>query len=456
MSVKKRGYINFGAIGLSLIFLFNPNIALIDVLPDFIGYILLCLSISRLADISEKLSEALVAFKKMIFVDGAKLIAILWIFGMSVTSERNSSLLMWSFAFGVVEMIFVIPAFMKLFDGMTQLGYLYDNVSVVGERGQKSPTDKIRRLTVVFVVLKSVLSFLPELADLTSTEYYENQEIMSLYRYIGIMRFLAFVPVFIVGIIWLFRCIAYFKRVVADTAFVDALEGAYAERVLPKKGIFVRRNVALAFAVTLTAIVFSLDFRLEHVNMLPDFVSGALLMAFFVIISQRTRISKKLPTALCAVYIAVSVAAYVLELGFFDKYYYGAIYRSEEAMTAFVIMAVVSCISAVLFACLSLLVIKALGAVIDAHTGVVGVSSEENETQKKMSEDIKAELRRYLVYCTVSTLIYALTDIAYVIFAKDFGFMFIINVIGAVILAFTYVKAYLEISEAVKSKYILE
>ena len=104
MSVK-----SFKTIAIALIFLFNPNIAVIDILPDFIGYILICMALVNLADINESLGDALSAFKKLIFIDAAKVVAILWIFGMSVTNERSSSMLLWSFTFCVLEIIFVIP-----------------------------------------------------------------------------------------------------------------------------------------------------------------------------------------------------------------------------------------------------------------------------------------------------------------------------------------------------------
>lgn len=458
--MKKTKHINFVAIGLSLIFLFNPNIAVIDVLPDFIGYIFLCVFITGLADINETLSNALTCFKRLVFLDAAKVIAIMWIFGMSVTSERNSSLLLWAFAFGVLEIMLVIPAFLKLFKGLEELGNAYENTSVVsskpGKRSRKSHTEKICRFTVVFVAVKSVFSFLPELADLTSTEYYENEGLLNLYRYIGIMRFLAFIPVLVLGVIWILKCIKYFKRIDKDSVFCTALEKYYAENVAVKKGIFVRRNIALSFVILITAFVFSFDFRLENVNMLPDFISGILLAVFFAVISKRTSVNKKVPTVLSAVYVAVAFAAYALEINFFDKYYYGAIYRSEEAMAAFAAMATAACASAVLFALLSCAVLKTLKGVIAEHTGVVALDGDKNSVCEKMSEDIKKELGKYLKYCLAATVFYALTDIGYALFAKDLEYMFFINTVGAVIFVASYVKAYTEISEAVKSRYILE
>lgn len=458
--MKKTKYINFKAIGLSLIFLFNPNIAVIDVLPDFIGYIFLCIFLTNLADINETLSNALIGFKRLIFLDAAKIISILWIFGMSVTSERNSSLLLWSFAFGVLEMIFVIPAFLNLFKGLEELGNAHDNTSVVGykrgRRSKKSYTEKMRRVTVAFVAVKAVFSFLPELADLTSTEYYENEGLLNLYRYIGIMRFLAFIPVLVLGIIWIIKCVAYFKRIDMDSVFCMALEKSYAEGVAVKKGIFVRRNITLAFVILITAFVFSFDFRLESINILPDFISGILLAVFFAVISKKTSVNKKTPIVLSVLYAILAFAAYLLEISFFDKYYYGAIYRSEEAMTAFVIMAVVSCASSALFAVLSCAVLKSLKKVIFEHTGVIALNSGYDSACEKMSDDIKKELGVYLKYCLAATVFYLLTDIGYVLYAKDFEYMFFINTVGAVIFIAAYVKAYIEISEAVKSRYILE
>lgn len=456
--MKNKGHINFKAIGLALIFLFNPNIAVIDVLPDFIGYVFLCMAIVSLADLNETIASALAGFKRMIFVDGAKILALFWIFGMSVTNERNSSLLLWSFVFAVLEMVLALPAFIKLFSGLTELGYLYDNKWVVSapRRAKRTYTEKISRLTAVFISAKAMLSFLPELSDLSTTEYSDNEGLLNLYRYIGIMRFLAFIPVLIIGVFWLIKVISYFNRLNSDTQFVGSLEDAYIKNVLPKTGIFAKRNLSVSFAILITALVFSYDFRLEYFNLLPDFVCGLLLIAFFATVSKQTDINKKPFMLISAAYAAVSFAAYIFEVRFFDEYYYGAINRSEEAMTAFVIMAVASCISILLFVLLSLCVLKTLKAVVHRHTGVVTVSEHNVMTHAGMSKSLHKELDKYLLICFIATLVYAASDIAYVLLAKDLEFMFFVNSVAAVIFIVSYVKAYFEISEAVTSRYILE
>ena len=166
--MKEKKMIGIGYLTLAFLFLFNPNLTLIDPLPDFIGYILLCAGIYRLSDIHDRVGEAYKAFKKMIFIDAGKWIAVFWVFGMSVPSERNTSVLLWTFVFAALEFIFLVPAYIKLFDGLTQVGYLYPCKAVFGKNEKRSRADRMRALTVVFVIVKAVLTTLPEFADLTN------------------------------------------------------------------------------------------------------------------------------------------------------------------------------------------------------------------------------------------------------------------------------------------------
>ncbi len=460
---KSKKQISFLPIALSLIFLVNPNISIIDIFPDLIGYILLCYNITKLADINDTMAEALAIFKRVIFLDGAKLLALMWIFGISVTSERNSSLLLWSFVFGVLEIVFVIPAFLKLFKGMTELGYVYDNSSIISNKkgtcNRRSFTDKCRTFTLFFIVVKISLSVLPELSDLTSTEYYVNHGMTNMYRYIGIMRFLAFVPVMVIGIIWIGKIIAYFCRIDRDSTFIEAINKNYEERLVSRTGLFVKRNINVAFILLVIAIAFSFDFRLDNINLLPDVLSAVFFIAYFGVIGKKTKMSSKATITLSFLYFAVSLISYMLELSFFEKYYYGAILRSEEAMSAFRLHCASACVSAIMFFIISVSVLASMKKVIYEHTGnafIHGKSNIADELQKKIDKDSKAELVRYLKYCFVAAVLYVATDIGYVLFAKDIKYMLLINVLGAIIFAIAYIKAYSEIMQAVNSKYMFE
>lgn len=454
--MKTKKNINLFAIGASFVFMFNPNINIVDVLPDFIGYIILCMALTPLGDMNEYISDALTSFKRMIFVDAGKVLAYTWVFGLSVSSEYNSSLMLWSFVFGVLEIIFVVPAYANLFKGLTSLGYFHKNTAILGSKRnrKKNYTDKIRGFTMFFVIFKAVMSFLPELSDLTSTEFYENSGMTNLYQYIGVMRLLVFMPTLILGIIWLVRITLYFKRIRNDTELCEALEKTYADRVLTKKGIFVKRNVSVAAAVLITAAVLSFDFRIERVNLFPDLVSAVLLFVFFLVIAKKTRINKTLGIVISCVYFAVSVVTYVLEISFFKNYSYGAILRDVEAMWAYRYMTLACVVSAVAFAAVYFLVIKALENVIDTHTGYVQLHNAE--MQIKMAEATKNEIKKQLKALAAATVLYAVSDVGYVLLARTERIVILLNIVCAVFFVGMLVKAVTEIREAVNTKYMLE
>ena len=72
--------IRFGMLGAGLFFLFNPNINIIDVLPDAVGYFLILVSIGKLCDLCPELEDARSAFIRMFWISLAKLPALLLMF----------------------------------------------------------------------------------------------------------------------------------------------------------------------------------------------------------------------------------------------------------------------------------------------------------------------------------------------------------------------------------------
>jgi len=228
------------------------------------------------------------------------------------------------------------------------------------DRTKKSKTDQIRNLTVAFVSVKSVLSFLPEFADLSNSSYDESTGMVNLYRYIGIMRMLAFIPVLIVGVIWLWRAIRYFHSLRHDTAFTEELEQRYTTDILPKKGLFARRAVHLLSFVLLTALCLTADLRLEYRNMVPDFLAA---IAFFVLLSilvKRLKLSVTAGWVSCSAYLACTLFSYGAEWHFFNEFTYNAIRRSNEARDAYLWVIVSTFLKAIVFLVLIWFLIQGL------------------------------------------------------------------------------------------------
>ena len=64
--VKKN--LGLGYLVVAAFMLFNPNIVIIDFIPDFIGYIFMVAGLSQLADLNHHIEEASRLFKRMFIV----------------------------------------------------------------------------------------------------------------------------------------------------------------------------------------------------------------------------------------------------------------------------------------------------------------------------------------------------------------------------------------------------
>ncbi|MBP3370424.1 MAG: hypothetical protein J6L85_06700 [Clostridia bacterium] len=465
---KKEKYaarIPWGAIALSFVFFFNPNVSIVDPLPDFIGHIILSLSLVKLSLVCEGLTDARRAFERMILIDGAKLLALLWVFGIEATSERNSSLMLWSFVFGFLEIAFLAPAFVKLFDGFTELGNFHKNTAIHGSSkpGGHSYTDKLKKLSVFLVVFKAVMAFLPELADLTNASYDETSAFIGIYRYIGIMRALCFVPVLAVGIVWLAKALRYVSRIKADKILCESVENTYREKILPKDGIFTVRHVKIATWFFVVAAVLTIDFELDGVNIFPDILVLGFVILSFVYFCKSTKLSFKLPTVMMALYGVSAVLADLADTYYHGRYTYSSMETSSEVFMIYVFYVVAVALKGAIFVGLLAVIFLQLRRVIEGHTGYVRGKEIHSDGEEARILEIHNELSKNFIRVLDVAIVYVLSDIlcalygAFYAFAnRNMGWFSIINVACAILFIGMSVRAVSDLREAVQTKYMLE
>ena len=469
--IKKRAEkprnakVSWGLMALAFVFLFNPNISVVDILPDFLGYIILSLALLKVSMLCEGLAEARRAFERLILIDGAKIMVMVWIFGVNSSNDRTTSLLLWSFIFGALEMIFVLPAFIKLFNGFTELGNFYDNTAIHGSRrsGGESYTDKLKALSVVFVALKAIMACLPELTALGNTSYDETSTFFDLYRYIGVMRGLCFTPVLIVGGVWLAHVIKYFLRIKADKALCEGVSTAYAERVLPKRGLFTIRNVRVATWFFVAAMVLTLDVKLEEVNIAPDILVAVLAAIAFAFFCKTTKLSKSAPTVMMSLFGVSTLLSVFAEKYFHANYNYNAMTKSSQALVAYLIYVGAVALQGILFVCMLAVIFKGIRKVIREHTGYVQGKEIDTDGERERVKAVQNELYKSFtrvidlaIVCVLSDVLYSLYGAFYAFANKNLGFLSIINIVCGLILIGVTVRAVDELREAVQTKYMLE
>ena len=465
---------------LSFLFLFNPNLIVVDLLPDFIGYLLLCAALVRLSDLNGTIEEAVSGFKKMTLIDGAKWIAIVWIFGISEVDEQTSSMLLWSTVFCILELIFAIPAFSKLFSGLSALGDFHENTSIHGSKVKRNGkrkrvnyTDSAKRLTVLLVCAKAILAFLPELADFGNVArrmrehgdmlYDPNKVFFNPYDYIGLFRGAAFIVTLVIGILWLVRIIRYFVRIKKDTQFIDGLSDTYESRVSTKVGIFINRYVKVGFQLLGAGMLLTLDFRLEDVNMIPDLISGAILFAFALYMARRIGAFKAALVGTSAAYLVAACLSSYFEYSFFSNHTYMSILWNDDASSAYWTFVVAVALSGIILALLWFFVAKALKHIIVEHTGYVLGSQTGSEVEARQIRALHKELYTPVIYASVALGVYIVTDILsslyvylYAYLEENFGYLAAINTVVGLVFFGLLLKALGEIRDAVKIKYMLE
>ncbi|MBR7181317.1 MAG: hypothetical protein IKD28_00865, partial [Clostridia bacterium] len=153
----KTPKIRFVFVFIGMLFFFNPYVVAVDFLPDFIGCLLIWLGLSRVTLINRSFAEARSAFLKLLVVDIFKNIMLVITMGAG-NAEKPTALLLLSFSATVVELLFLIPAFKALFEGLSSLATLEECPALYESRfGGLSRTDFLRRQTLIFIVLREVL-----------------------------------------------------------------------------------------------------------------------------------------------------------------------------------------------------------------------------------------------------------------------------------------------------------
>ena len=464
--LDKKNNISWGMLPIAFIFLFNPTIAIIDPLPDFIGYIILSVALSKIAMISESLYDAKRAFERLVILDVGKIIAVFWVFGIDAVSERSTSLLLWSFVFGVLEIILAISAYIKLFEGFSYLGNFYPNTAIHGKkgRGKKSYTDFIKSFSIFFVILKAILVVLPEFTSLTtSTVNYSNSQNLGMYRYIGVIRGFCILPILIVGIAWLVSIIKYFCRISKDKDFVEALNAEYSNKKLTKNGAFVIKDVKIAAVFMVMASIFCIDINLDGINILPDILVVISLGISLFYFSKAAKIKKTFSVIIFSLFAIATVFEDCIRYYFADNFYYNAINKNGEAFGVYLATVIAVAIEGIMLVLLYVAMAKALRSVVSEHTGYVLGKEINTDGEQKQILAIQKRLNKnfwiladFALICAFADTFGSLYGAFYAFLNKNFGWVSLLSIACALLLIGKTVKAVSELKEAVQTKYMLE
>ena len=392
---------------LALIFLFNPNVNLIDVLPDCIAYILLILVIGAYAETVPYLAECKGAGIKLALVTLIKIPAF------SVMSSNMASgkdiVPLFTLVFAVLEMILLYSMLDNGFKALEYIGERTDCASVITpfalKNGKAFTPEALKILTLIFFMAKGILSVIPELFLLTPEDASLRKKLTEAYPGVIVISVLT---ALVIGAIWLYHALKYVKSIKSADEFGIALESLAVKGSIDEintMDMLKRFNSALTVLAFSSIFIFDVAFSdFGGYNKLPHFIYGILIFISVYNLSNRKELK------LCSIvgvagFSISSLLVHLFTARFFETYTYLNLPFSVSARSAYLPIKVFGVIETV-FAII-MLVNAALITVdfIRNHTDVSPSDASYNETNRQIHKTtMKKALPLFALSIVISVL----------------------------------------------------
>ena len=392
--IKRKKF--YGLTVFCLVLLFNPNINIFDLLPDFIAWFILAKLFENAADSAVYFEEARSSFVKLGWLNVAKLPAFLFILmvrGQNVLDNDIYTLI--SLSFAIVESILAVQAIKNIFAALTHLGERTSASSLISlvplnKSGRRTLTvDALKGFTYFFVICKSVLYFIPDLFLLTRVN--DKGQILTASKYYPEVLIFAQLLGLIIGIVWLTRILKYTKAIYKEGLFTESLDLMASEDVELK---FETKTTIrkISFSLTLMAVssFFMLEISLDsfkNINILPCFIFGTLLISSFYCIRKYSQ--KTIPLYVSGfAFTIISTLEYVFSIVFHSNYAYLDLMDNADARQAYLRVQVFGIAEFISLSVLLLFLASALKTFILNNTGV----NPESERYLRMEKEYHKSL----------------------------------------------------------------
>ena len=212
----------YGRAAAGLILLVNPIISLYDILPDFIGYLLLFTALREVSRLEGRMEDAQSRLIWLAAFSGLRLTLALVFY-----DAQSSFKLLVCFSLAVVELVTFLMWSASFFSGLEYLLNRNDGEELVGR------LSNVRFLTVLFFIVRSACNLLPEftslLEDAAMTDLTNAARYLALAGGKNLFILLGIVVVLVLGGFWLSGTLRFMKSAAGDARFSAALHRRYSE-----------------------------------------------------------------------------------------------------------------------------------------------------------------------------------------------------------------------------------
>ena len=341
----------------SLVLLFNPNINIIDIMPDFIAWFILARIFERAADSASYFEEARSAFLKLGWVNLIKIPALILIIIIKGKNTLDNDIFaLASFTFGVIEAILTVTAAKYIFEALFHLGERTNAKSFISSinapvfKKRKLSADNVKEYTYFFFIRKSLLSFLPSMFILTKIS--ESGHFVAASKYYPIALIGAQIMGLYIGAVWLLRTVKYAKAAHNEGEFSNALNALATEESIERfeaKLTYRKLNFSLTLLCVSSFFTIELVFdNFDGINILPHFIYG---LFFLVVILSFYKHTKIHPLSYISpiLFIIFSTVSYIISVSFLKAYDYHDLLENSDAKQKYILLLVFSAIEFICF-----------------------------------------------------------------------------------------------------------
>ncbi|MBE6563144.1 MAG: hypothetical protein E7660_05350 [Ruminococcaceae bacterium] len=390
-----------------LLFFLNPTVGIIDILPDFIGALLLLLALREVHFLSEKIENATPKLWGLFAVSVVKTMLAFVSGGMG-----GSTRVFLAFAFAVGEGLLLLNIISPVASGMEALKIRYGTIfaePAEGKKRRRTPEEKFdisnfKTPLCVYTVFRLVMCFLPEATELRiSKPSSEETGIAALSEFRGLLYGLILPIVCIFMIFAVIRTVRTVRLYGKDKIMLEAFHEAF----LKDKADFPTRHkrtlLKKAYVMFMIAAASCICFYADNKDMIPKVLAAA---AFAVLIGYfgRNLREKIIGFSVCGALAVSSLLYYAASGAYFSEYVEGNAAWLEGAMELYRPLCIVSAVQAALmFALLLFASVLVRRCALEVFASMDDTESTQIK-MKKFKRQITVFRLVSLVFCVAAAL----------------------------------------------------
>ncbi len=353
----------YGLLIFGLFFLVNPYFWIIDVLPDFIGLLLIAKAIAPIADASPSAEGSSINLKKAAAVSIAQCGLLIPL--ISIVNSDAGFNMVFSFCFNILKLIFLIPAFRQLFDSFEYFAQRYagegKNVSVIRIKFS-------RIITGLFLILHGALSAFPEIVYFIVDDSGFSENIYPLASYRLGVTVLSAAASLIISVIWYCIIASHMLSLKRNAALNAGINTDIASAVRSEKKR-IMSAVSPAIICYTVSVFCMISYFVDGKSAIPAYFAPILHIAA-IAYANRITARRKVTKAFSIIATVISFPLQLFYEIFSSTHHERALFDFNGVKDQFMIPLVFNIVFTV-FLILSLICVGiALHRIIEEHTGL--------------------------------------------------------------------------------------